>query len=192
MIRPLILSAAALCLLAGTSAQASTVIDFEAQAAAAGNGGSFTGTTNSPLTIGIATFSGGELLLNETFSVDETGVYATASLGGGYTNPLPISFSQGVSGFSLLLTNNNADTFTVADNLGDSESMFLAANSMQTFTLAGTGITSVTVTEAGSTFDYAIDNVTFTAASTTPEPSSLLLLGSGLLAVGGVLRRRFA
>ena len=50
------------CLLAAVGrvpASAST-IDFEAQAA--GSGGNLTGIPDSPLTIGIATFTGGELL----------------------------------------------------------------------------------------------------------------------------------
>lgn len=48
------------------------------------------------------------------------------------------------------------------------------------------GISSVTFT---GDF-YVLDNLTFTG-STTPEPGSLVLFGSGLLGLAGILRRRF-
>ena len=69
-----------LLLLAAGQARAD-LIDFETQAA--GRGGSFTGKVDSPLVIGIATFTGGELLKNEIGGVDKTGVYATTSVFGG-------------------------------------------------------------------------------------------------------------
>src|SRR5215471_14468407 len=81
--------------LAAAPASAS-VIDFEAQAA--NRGGNLTGIPDSPLTIGIATFTGGELrdgLIN--LPVDETGVYASEGLfGSGETNPLLIVFATPV------------------------------------------------------------------------------------------------
>jgi hypothetical protein len=36
----------------------------------------------------------------------------------------------------------------------------------------------------------ALDNISVSPGSAIPEPSSLLLLGSGLLTVGGVIRRK--
>jgi hypothetical protein len=40
--------------------------------------------------------------------------------------------------------------------------------------------------------DFAIDDPSFTYSAATPEPSSLVLLGSGLLGLAGVIRRKLA
>jgi hypothetical protein len=157
------------------------IINFEAQGAGAPS--AFNGTLNSPLKIGIATFNGGQLLNNEAGSVDETAVYASTNtnpVGGAYTDPLTIAFSQAVSSFSIDVTNEFADSYTVADNRGGSQTKALALNTTQSFSLADSGITSVTIGSATKSFwDFAIDNVQFTpAVAPVPEPSGLLLLAS--------------
>ena len=50
-------------------------------------------------------------------------------------------------------------------------------------------LTSLTISEVGG--DFNVDNITL-STSVTPEPSSLLLLGTGLLGVVGTVRRRLA
>lgn len=166
-----------------------TTIDFEAQ------GGSapplFSNILNSPLTIGIAAFRGGQLLKNEANSVDLSAVYATAGATP-YLDPLTITFSQPVAGFSLTVTNNSPDTYIVADNLGGSQSFALNANTSQIFSLADTGITGVTISSATTAFwDFAIDDVTFAAPTGgVPEPAMFMSVGSVLLG-WFLLRRRY-
>jgi hypothetical protein len=57
------------------------------------------------------------------------------------------------------------------------------------FDLHGTGSDTVLFEGYDAPSYYNLDDVSFTA---TPEPSSLLLLGSGLLSLAGLLRKRLA
>jgi hypothetical protein len=157
-----------------------TTIDFEAQGASTPP--AFTGALNSPLTVGIATFHGGQLLNNEANSIDASAVYATGGAAP-YLNPLTIAFSQPVSAFSLLVTNNVPDTYTAADNLGGSQSLALNANVAQIFSLTDTRITGVSISSAATVFwDFAIDNVTFSPVSAAvPEPATFTPIGAVLL-----------
>ena len=92
-----------------------------------------------------------------------------------------------------MLTNNIADTFIVTDDLGDTISAALGTNASHTFSLNGAGITSVFVTEAGSPYNFAIDNVTFNPpVAVAPDPSTFVLLGTGAMGMLGFTRRRFA
>src|SRR5215469_4966377 len=149
--KSLVVASASFCLLLLAAAPAfASVVDFQAQAA--NHGGNLTGIPDSPLTIGIATFTGGELrdgLIN--FPADETGVYASEGLfGSGETNPLVIAFATPVQGFSLLVANGDSQnqSYTVSDNLGDSVSVTLGLsgglnNAAKTVALSGSGITTV-------------------------------------------------
>jgi hypothetical protein len=171
-----------------------TTIDFEAQAP--NRGGNLTGIPDSPLTIGIATFTGGELLNSEIgLNADQTGVYASEGLfGSGETNPLTITFAVPVQNFSLLVLNgDDVRSYTVADNLGDSiiKSLVSAGGlGAATFSLPGNGLRTVTITSANTdAWDFAVDNVSF-AAATAPEPESLALFGAGLLLVAAIRRKQ--
>ncbi len=165
---------------------AATSINFESQAAH--RGGNLTGIPDSPLTIGTATFAGGELLSGEVgLNADATGVYASEGLfGSGETNPLMIAFAVPVQNFSLLLLNRDGDrSYTVSDNLGNSITMSLpsaGALGSAAFSLPGSGVTTVAITSANvDAWNFAIDNVSFTPAATTAEPDPLLSLGIGFV-----------
>lgn len=170
-------------------AATATTIDFEAQGTSAPS--AFNGVLNSPLTIGIATFTGGQLLKNETFgtpSADTTVVYATNGFLTGYTDPLVIVFSQPVSNVGMIVTNETPDTYTLADNLGHSTSLPIGNNVNQMLSLTDTGVTRVTIaTNATVGWDFAIDNVTFTPS--VPEPAALAYLGVLLLGAFGFAKR---
>jgi PEP-CTERM motif len=59
------------------------------------------------------------------------------------------------------------------------------------FDVVGTGSDTITFSGRDDPAWMALDNVSVSAVTgTTPEPSSLLLLGSGLLTVGGAIRRK--
>ena len=178
---------------AGISAHAAPItINFESEAASAPS--MFTGQLNSPITIGQATFTGGQLLNNETNSQDQSGVYATRyNMGDAYSNPITITFASAVSDFSVFITNNLASNFQLTDNFGNVANSYIGYNDGRTLSLSGSGITSVQITQLSSDyFDFALDNVTFTpaAVASTPEPSSLWLLGTGVLGAATTLRRR--
>ncbi len=170
----------AIAVLSTVAATNATTIDFEAQGASAPS--AFNGTLNSPLVIGIATFTGGKLLKNEAASVDATAVYATVGGVAGYTDPLVITFSQAVNNVSLMVTNETPDTYTLADNLGNSFGLTASANSNQTLSLTDSGVTQITIaTTATVGWDFAIDNVSFTS-SAVPEPSTVGFFSLGLMA----------
>ncbi len=179
----------------------STIIDFESQTS---HGDAFDGLQDSPLVVGIATFTGGEVLGLETNSIDLTHVYATGS-SPGYRNPVVITFAAPIGAFSLFITNNFSDTFTVSANLGDSQTLTVAGNGNQVFALAGVGIRRVTITEQSAEWDFAIDNVTFDlkletvtglgpdislvgSVSAVPEPAAGTAVAFGLI---GLLASHF-
>lgn len=62
---------------------------------------------------------------------------------------------------------------------------FTATSSTETLKFLATG------TPGGEPPFTLLDGVTATDAAVTPEPSSIALLGTGLLTVGGLLRKRF-
>jgi hypothetical protein len=103
-----------------------------------------------------------------------------------------ISFAAPVEGFSVLVLNgDDVRSYTVSDNIGDSATNSLASAGglgAATFSLPGSGLTTVTITSANADgWDFAIDNVTFSAATTsTPEPESMLLAGAGLLLLSAI------
>jgi hypothetical protein len=181
-------------LLAAVAALPAGTIDFEAEAANAD--GLLTGIPDSPLSIGDATFTGGELRRGEIGLVaDRSGVYASQGVFGfGETNPLTILFAVPVSGFSVTVLNgDNTAMYTISDDLGNSISASLpsaGAGGAKIFSLPGVGIRGVDISSSNSDgWNFAIDDVICVAA---PEPGSQLLLAVGLLMLSYLVKRKFA
>ena len=167
-----LLASLALLLGVGSGAAASTTtIDFETITGPS----LFCPPARSPLTIGIATFTGGTVLTaTANLPADQTSVYGTANVcsSTGYSNTLGITFSRPVSNFSALVLNGNTVTvsYTVADGAGGLVTKSLAPNlpapgGSDTFSLPDDGITSVTIglTTPSAVYDFFIDNVRVTA-----------------------------
>jgi hypothetical protein len=79
---------------------------------------------------------------------------------------------------------NSTQVYSATDpNTGGAWTLF-------SFDEVGTGSDTISFAFRDDPAYIALDNVSVSPL-TTPEPSSLLLLGSGLLTVGGVIRRKF-
>jgi hypothetical protein len=66
---------------------------------------------------------------------------------------------------------------------------------LESFSTTGTGHDTVSFDFQDDPAYIALDNVSVTqqgGTSTTPEPSSFLLMGSGVLALGGMIRRKLS
>jgi hypothetical protein len=172
------------------------VIDFESETGVANT--LLTGVPDSPLTVGIVTFTGGELIRAEAgMPADRTVVYATEGLFGAESNPLTIAFSTPVDAFSILVANGDSQnqSYTVSDNLGDTVTKQLAlagavSGSSASLVLTGSGITRVTISSANPDFwNFAIDDVHFTATA-APEPETWTLCAVSLAFVFAYVKRK--
>lgn len=67
---------------------------------------------------------------------------------------------------------------------------------MESFTATGTGNDTISFAFRDDPAFIALDNVSVTqngsGTTSTPEPSSFILMGSGILALGGVIRRKLS
>ncbi len=119
---------------------------------------------------------GSDGIFSQTFS-DTAGQHYTFSFWFASVGDSPSDFGASYDGTSLLSLTN--------PNTGSSWTQF-------SFDVVGTGSDTISFNERDDPAYMALDNVSISPVSgTTPEPSSLLLLGSGLLTVGGVIRRKF-
>jgi PEP-CTERM motif-containing protein len=142
-------------------------------------------TSSGPLSI-----TGGTVLTKTNFlPADQTSVYGTAFFGSSsYSNTITLTFTSPINNFFFSLINGETytDTFTVSDNLGNSQSFVIPSNgnlgsALVSFATVGSVIT---ITTSDPQWDFFIDNIGFnqaTPGTATPEPGTMLLLGVGVL-----------
>ena len=117
--------------------------------------------------------------ISQTFS-DIAGAHYTFSFWFASNGDNPSDFSASWDGTTLLsLTNPNTGT----------------SWSEYSYSVTGTGTDTVSFSFRDDPAYMALDNVSVvqqTGTGTTPEPSSFILMGSGVLALGGAIRRKLA
>ncbi len=120
---------------------------------------------------------GSDSTLSQTIS-DTAGVHYNFSFWFASVGDNPSDFSASWDGTSLLSLTN--------PNTGANWTQF-------SFDVVGTGSDTIQFAFRDDPSYLALDNISVGGPppGSTPEPSSLLLLGSGLLTVGGVVRRKF-
>ena len=76
-------------------------------------------------------------------------------------------------------------SYTVSDDLGESLTHLVpsaGSSGASIFSLPGVGLKAVRIASANAdTWDFAIDNLSFTPTASIPEPESLSLVGVGVV-----------
>lgn len=113
------------------------------------------------------------------------------------SDTMTFTFSSPITQFGISINTFDASTggYTASDNLGNVIGSFydpfpgFTTGEFVGYT-STTAFSSVTIAAPGG-FAYTLDDLAYGGSSTTPEPSSLLLLGSGALGLAGMFRRKW-
>jgi PEP-CTERM motif-containing protein len=119
------------------------------------------------------------------------------------SGPLTLSFGEGYTQIGTQIDADYYGAFTAqicdvngcftedgnSASTGDNSAIYIGISSSAPVTWVTFSLTSA----SGAPDDFAINDVTLDGGTTaTPEPSSLLLFGTGLVGFAGALRRKFA
>lgn len=210
-IKNILLFAAVACV---SNTYAGTISVFNNKAAfssAIGSGAQFEGFESSPASTSTGTrldFSGISFSCSGTtycpgFFGQSSAISDTGSKSVYFASPdtATFTFSSGISGFGIAIggagdvspitlsaTLSNGDAATVLTSYANSSGGF-SGNTVYFGITDSTPFTSVTFSPSNKADGIFFDSLTFKAASTVPEPTSIALLGLGLLGFAASRRK---
>ena len=166
--------------------------------------GGGTGTLTSPFDSGgVTVTSSGTLYHDNTFGLGVVGGLQSFTIDN--SESANFAFDSGAATGVIFNSafeecNNgctNEDISLLGFGVGGNSLGSVAVNVFGGFTFnvsslfGGVPLSSFTI-DGGTNAGLSVSSITYTPAAATPEPSSLMLLGSGVIAMAGVVRRRLS